>query len=294
MGRDGLARLCALAHLLRPNRSIMVAAVTATGAVIAGADGARSLFAALAGWLLAVGGFSLDFYADRALDAGGPRSLIRRNPLAAGTLAPSAGLAFSLSFLVAGLAFVGLLEPAGLLPAGAVAAIVAGLALHVFEGPLARALTLGALQALYLLLGAVLGGGFVQACGPAVLLLAGMFFFAMAGGRGMIDIRDFPLDEPTAVRTLPKRLGVRATAVLTAVCLHAAFALSLAAYWTGRFNVLYLYLALPYTAVGLFCAWWFALRPSPKLARRLTLVFMMGEGALICLAAILGSLPSLG
>lgn len=285
-----LAALRACVRLLRPNRSVMVAAVTGTGAMIVSGDGRRSLLAALVGWLLAVGGFSLDFHADRAVDAAGPRALVRRNPLADGTLPPAAGLAFSLVFLTAGLTGIGLLSAAALVPASLIAAIVAGLALHWLEGAVARALTLGALQALYLLLGAVLAGGLQGASRPAVLILALMFFFAMAGGRGMIDIRDFPVDEPGPVRTLPKRLGVRTTAVFTAVCLHAAFALSLAAYWTGQFSVLYFYLALPYTAVGLFCAWWFALRPSPQLARRLTLVFMMGEGALICLAAILGRL----
>jgi hypothetical protein len=66
--------------------------------------------------------------------------------------------------------------------------------------------------------------------------------------------------------------------------------LSLGVYFTGQMSALYLYLDIAFVAIGLVCAWWFALRPSPELARTLTMVFMMGEGILICLAVILGSL----
>jgi 4-hydroxybenzoate polyprenyltransferase len=112
----------------------------------------------------------------------------------------------------------------------------------------------------------------------------------MFGGRGMIDIRDFPQDQVTRVQTLPKRYGVRRTAQFTATCLLIAYALSLAAYFTGEFSAIYLYLDLAFIAVGMVCAWLFATRPVPGLAYILTLVCMMGMGSLICLAMILGSM----
>jgi len=68
--------------LLRLNRTVMVATITGAAAFTAGAGVARSLWMTLAGWCLAVGGFSLDFYADRDLDIRGPRAEIRHNPLA--------------------------------------------------------------------------------------------------------------------------------------------------------------------------------------------------------------------
>lgn len=40
-------------------------------------------------------------------------------------------------------------------------------------------------------------------------------------------------------------------------------ALTLAAYCTGEFSAVYLYLDLVFIAVGLVCAWLFATRPSP-------------------------------
>jgi 4-hydroxybenzoate polyprenyltransferase len=271
--------------LFRLNRTVMVATITGAAAFTAGAGPVRSLWMTLAGWWLAVGGFSLDFYADRDLDIWGPRASVRHNPLADGSLSPPTGLAFSLTFIAASFVVTFLVAPWALLPWGIILAVVVGLALHLFETPLARALTLGLLQALYALMGGAAGR-----LSPGLGLLASMFFFAMFGGRGMIDIRDFPQDEVTRVQTLPKRYGVKRAAQFTAVCLLISYALSLAAYFTGEFSNVYLYLDLVLIAIGLVCVWLFATRPSPKLAYVLTLVFMMGMGSLICLAMILGSM----
>jgi 4-hydroxybenzoate polyprenyltransferase len=270
--------------LLRLNRTVMVAMITGAAAFAAGAGVTNSLWMTLAAWCLAVGGFSLDFYADRDLDVEGPRAEIRHNPFTDGSLSLPTGLAFSLTFIVTSFVITFLIAPWALLPWGIVLSIVVGLARHLFETPIARALTLGLLQALYVLLGGAAGG-----LSPGLGLLAGVFFFAMFGGRGMIDIRDFSQDEHTRVQTLPKRYGIKRTARFTAVCLFIACALSLAAYFTGEFSAVYLYLDLAFVTVVSVCAWLFATRPSPKLAYALTLVFMMGTGLLICLAMILGS-----
>jgi 4-hydroxybenzoate polyprenyltransferase len=123
-------------------------------------------------------------------------------------------LAFSLSIIGAGLLGAALIELRALIPGVIILGVITGLALHLFERPLARALTLGLLQALYVFMGASTGS-----LTPAVLLLAGVFFFAMFAGRGMIDMRHFPVDEENPVQTLPKRFGIKATARMTAVCL---------------------------------------------------------------------------
>ena len=279
------SRPMAFFWLLRLNRTVMVAMITGASAFAAGAGVTNSLWMTLAAWCLAVGGFSLDFYADRDLDAEGPRLEMRHNPLTDGSLSPRTGLIFSITFIALSFTMTFLVAPWALLPWVIVLAIIVGLALHLFERPLMRALTLGTLQGLYVLLGGASGE-----LSPGLWLLAGTFFFAMFGGRGMIDIRDFPQDQVTRVQTLPKRYGIKRTAQFTAFCLLIAYALSLAAYFTGEFNICYLYLDLAFIAVGLVCAWLFATRPSPRLAYTLTLVFMMGMGSLICLAMVLGSL----
>jgi 4-hydroxybenzoate polyprenyltransferase len=271
--------------LLRLNRTAMVAMITGSAAFTAGAGVANSLWITLAGWLLSVGGFSLDFLADRDLDVVGPRAEIRHNPFTDNSLSPRTGLVFSLSFLIASLVIIILVSPWALLPWGITLAVIIGLALHLFEHPLARALTLGLLQALYAIMGAMAGQLTL-----GLWFIAGTFFFAMFGGRGMIDIRDFPQDEVTRVQTLPKRYGIKRTAQFTAICLLISYTLSLTAYFIGEFNNLYLYLDIAFIAVGLVCAWLFATRPSPRLAYRLTLVFMMGMGTILCLAIIVGSI----
>ncbi len=271
--------------LLRLNRTAMVALITGAAAFTAGAGASRSLWMTVAGWFLAVGGFSLDFYADRDLDIEGPRAAVRHNPLADGSISPRTGLAFSSTLIAASFILTSWLAARALLPWGIVLAVIVGLALHLFENPLTRALTLGLLQFLYVLMGGAAGR-----LSPELWLLAAMFFFAMFGGRGMIDIRDFPRDKATRVQTLPKRYGIKRTAQFTAVSLLIACGLSLAVYFTGEFSPVYLYLDLVFIAVVSVCAWLFATRPSPKLAYVLTLVFMMGTGSLICLAMVLGSL----
>ena len=275
----------AIFWLLRLNRTSMVAMITGSAAFTAGAGVSNSLWMTLAGWCLAVGGFSLDFYADRDLDVQGPRAEIRHNPYTDSSLSPIIGLTFSIAFISVSVIITILVAPWALIPWSVTLAIIIGLALHLFETPIARALTLGLLQALYVII-----GGSAGQLSPGLGFLAGFFFFAMFGGRGMIDIRDFPQDEETRVQTLPKRYGIKRTAFFTSVCLLISYALSLAAYFTGEFRVIYLYLDVIFIGIGLVCAWLFATRPSPKLAYSLTLVFMMGMGLVICLAMVLGSI----
>ena len=279
------SRPLAFFWLLRLNRTVMVAMITGAAAFVANAGVTNAMLMTLAGWCLAVGGFSLDFYADRDLDAEGPRAEMRHNPLTDGSLSPSIGLAFSITFVAISFAVTLLVAPWTLLPWSIILAVIVGLALHLLERPLTRAFSLGLLQGLYAIMGGVSGR-----LSPGLWLLAGMFFFAMFGGRGMIDIRDFPQDKVTRVQTLPKRYGVKRTAQFTAICLLTAYAMSLTAYFTGEFRPIYLYLDLAFIGVGLVCAWLFVTRPSPRLAYILTLVCMMGMGSLICLAMILGSM----
>jgi 4-hydroxybenzoate polyprenyltransferase len=271
--------------LFRPNRTIMVAMITGTASFAAGAGVGKSLLMLLGAWCIAVGGFSLDFYADRDLDAKGPRAKLRRNPLADGSLKPIVGLLFSGTFLAASFIVVLVVAPLALIMWGVILVVIIGLAVHLFEAPLSRAITLGLLQALYVLMGSMSGR-----LSLGLGILSCMFFFAMFGGRGMIDIRDFPQDEATRVQTLPRKYGIRKTAWLTAVFLIVAYALSLSAYFYGEFGIIYLYFDIAFIGIGLVCAFLFAIRPSPELARRLTPVFMMGEGTIICLAMILGTI----
>lgn len=112
---------------------------------------------------------------------------MRHNTLTDGSLSLMAGLAFSMTFIWLSFVVMLLVAPWALLPWSMILAVIIGLALHLFERPLVRALTLGLLQGLYAIMGGVSGR-----LSPAVWLLAAMFLLAMFGGRRMIDVRDFP------------------------------------------------------------------------------------------------------
>jgi len=104
--------------LLRLDRTVMVAMITGAAAFTVDAGVANALWMTLAAWCLAVGGFSLDFCADRDLDAEGPRAEMRHNPLTDGSLSPAIGLAFSVTFIAISFATTLLVAPWALLPRG--------------------------------------------------------------------------------------------------------------------------------------------------------------------------------
>jgi 4-hydroxybenzoate polyprenyltransferase len=283
--------------LFRPNRTIMVSVITGTAAyasTIGLPDGFRllnALLMTLIGWCLAVSGFSLDFCADKEMDKIAPRSEIRSNPIATGQIPVKTGFIFSISFLSLSLilsvifCLLGFTSWWLFLPWGIIVIVLVGLAFHWFETPIARSLTLGILQSLYFFMGATSG-----VINIGMVLIALMFFFAMFGGRGVTDIRDFPIDKITPVQTMPKKYGLKNTARFVAICLIVAYTLSFGAYFTGFFNLIYLYLDIAYIVTGLIITALFLYKPTPKLAKNITMIYMMGQGTLICLATILGTI----
>jgi 4-hydroxybenzoate polyprenyltransferase len=245
----------------------------------------------LIGWSLAVSGFSLDFCADREIDKKAPRTTNRNNPIANDQISVKNGLIFSISFMIASLILLLYLISIsygswwGLIWWGIIVMVLFGLAFHRFETPLSRAGTLGILQLLYFYMGATVGSYSLS-----IGLVGLMFFFAMFGGRGVTDIRDFPLDQNTPVQTLPKKYGMKKTAQITAICLSIAYLISLGIYFTHEFNFIYLILDIIFIITGIIITILFLRNPNPQLAKNITMIYMMGQGTLICLAVILGSI----
>jgi len=286
-----------LIYLFRPNRTIMVSIITGTAAYASTAGLSEefrvlsSLVVTLIGWCLAVSGFSLDFCADREMDKIAPRSTIRSNPIATGQIPVKTGFIFSMIFLFLSFSLSVLFSWIGyinwwiFIPWTLIVLVLIGLALHWFETPLSRSFTLGLLQTLYFFMGITVGK-----INLGLILIALMFFFAMFGGRGVTDIRDFPIDKETPVQTMPKKYGLKNTARIVAISLIIAYILSFTAYFTGWYNPIYLYLNIIYIITGLMLIAIFLLKPTPKLAKNITMIFMMGQGTLICLAIILGTI----
>ena len=205
----------------------MMAVVTGTTAFGFGAPAGRIALAAGAAALLSMGCFQLDHLFDLRKDQQGKRAA---NPFAAGTLSPRAG-----SFLIAGLLAggAGLALPLGwpaLACATAIVLVVAGLGVGILDGPIARAVSLGALQGLYALLGGL-------SAGPARLglwLTSVFLLLAMTGGRVLGDVRDRDADERAGTRTIPLCCGMRAAIAFLFVFETLAYLAGAAMYLFGE------------------------------------------------------------
>jgi len=125
-----------------------------------------------------------------------------------------------------------------------------------------RAVTLGALQALYVLLAAAATGTM-----PGYMVgVASVLLVAMIGARAVADIRDLPSDKATGTRTLAKVYGTRVTSWILPICVSLATLISLWVYRLGVFDADYLIWSLLCFVPGLVLAWGFPFRPTPNYA----------------------------
>lgn len=274
-------RATGLFDQLRIARVAMMVVVTGATAFGFGAGAARIALAAVAAGLLSFGSFLLDHLFDLRRDRVAGQAA---NPFASGALTVAAGAAIVAPALAgaAALAAAACLPAwwTGLAAAAGVVLVVCGLGLGILDGPVARAVSLGALQGLYALL-----GGFVA--GPARLslwLIAAFLLLAMTGGRVLGDVRDSEADARAGTRTIPLRHGMRAAIVFLFCFEAAAWLAGAAAYRPGGMGRGWAWCLAAIAAAGTAINVWFAVRPTPRradIANRLSL-------------GILGSLYSLG
>lgn len=267
----------------RVGRVLMLAVVTAGTAFGLGASPGRSAVAGLLGASLSLGGFLLDDYLDRETDraASAPR-----NPLAAGRADPRTALGVCLGSFAAASALGLLLDPWILLPEAAVAALVLAPWLGLGRGPLARALSLGTLQALY----ATIGGLVAGAVGWTLLLVALFLFFAMTGGRVLGEVRDLPADQAAGTRTVPSAFGMRAAGAFLVANELLAYGCGIASALVGRLGAGYLACMIAICALGTGINAFFLADPTPRradLANRFSLGLL---GGLYTLGMVLAGL----
>lgn len=266
MNRDGLF------DQLRIARIAMMVVVTGTTAFGFGAAPGRIALAAGAAGLLSMGCFLLDHLFDLRKDTEAGRA---SNPFAAGTLSPSVG-GILIAVLLAGAGALALLlgQPA-LACAAAVVLVVAGLGVGILDRPVARAVSLGALQGLYALLGGLAAGP----PGAGVWLTALYLLLAMTGGRVLGDVRDLDADARAGTRTIPLRYGMRASVAFLFCFETLAYAAGAAMYWIGGLGPGWLWCLVATAAAGTAINVTFALRPTPRtadLANRLSLGLLGG------------------
>ena len=249
---------------------IMLALVTASTALGFGATPARSAQAGLLGAFLSLGGFLLDDYIDRHRDPTGSR-----NPLASGRAWPRVVLAVSVGAFVGAAALSLWLDPRLLVPAAAVVAVLVLPSIGIASGPIARAVVLGTLQALYAVIGAMSAGR----VGYGLLFVALFLFFAMTGGRVMGDVRDMLADTVSGVRTIPLVFGMRFAGAFLVVNEILAYGCGIAAGLVGGLGPGYLTCMLAICLLGSSINLLFLMDPAPRradLANRLSLGLLGG------------------
>ncbi len=278
-----LAATNAFLKLIRPGRVVMVSLLTWVSASVAGVPARGQWLVILGGMFLAMAGFALDIYSDREADKQSPRPW-PVNPISTGMMASTTAQRWIVLFVLAGVSLCAAAHPLALLPAAVLLLTYWGLAAGWLDGPLGRALTLGLLQALYVLLAAGATGRITG----LMWLVAAVFLTAMVGARAVADIRDLPSDLRTGTRSLAKAYGVRATSWILPAAITASSAISLSLYTLGAFDRDYLIWTVLSFGPALILAWSFPFRPTPNYAFILGWPYW-GVGILYMLALFLGS-----
>jgi len=250
----------------------MMVVVTGTTAFGFGATPARAGLAAGSAGLLSLGCFLMDHLFDLRKDRTAGRTT---NPFAAGSLAPRAGRVVIALLLLGAAALAAPLGWPALATVGGVILTVVGLGIGVLDTPVLRAVSLGAIQGLYALLGGLSAGPPGAGLGFTALFL----LLAMTGGRVLGDVRDSEEDARAGTLTIPLRYGVRASIVFLFCFELLAYLAGVAMHVAGALGRGWLWCLIAIAVTGTAINVSFAVRPSPRsadIANRLSLGLLGG------------------
>ncbi len=262
-------------------RVLMLSIVTASTAYGLGASFKNTFYAGLTGGLLSLAGFFMDNLFDFKKDK---KSGQLSNPIAAGAISFYTGVCITVCALITAVIFTIIMTPFILIPLSCVILVIAGLGSGILDSPLGRAYSLGALQAFYVWIGALAAGN----TGLAPLMLSLFLFFAMSGGKVLGDIRDLDFDKKAGLVTLPGKYGMGFSIKFLFFHEAASYLFGLAAFFTGKFSVYYLYCMIGIIITGSLINILFAFKKDPKtakLANGLSLGFL---GSLYILGMVFG------
>ncbi len=272
-----------LLSLVRPGRVLMVSSLTWVSAFVANVPWPEQWIITFGGAFLAMAGFALDFYTDSEADRKAPRPW-PINPMSTGMMEAKTARRWIALFVFAGLSLCAWADLFTLIPAAILLLIYWGLAAGTLDGPVGRAITLGLLQASYVLLAAAATGEI-----PVLMLwIAAVFFTAMVGARAAADIRDLPTDLLTETRTLPKVIGVQGTSWIMPIAITISALISLGIYIFGPFDQDYLIWTIVSFGPAVILAWSFPFRPTPNYAFILVWPYW-GIGILYMVALVTGN-----
>jgi len=266
---------------LRIDRIIMLALVTSSTAYGFGGSSKKVCLVGLTAAFLALGGFYLDHLMDWKKDKASGNMI---NPIARGKVSTRLGLVFVIVGFGTSAVLGFLINPLILLPWAGVILFVGGLAIGILDTPILRAVSLGVLQGLYVLIGGLSVGNF----GWGIVLIALFLFFAMIGGRVMGDVRDLPYDIKVNTMTIPKKYGLRWGKIFLLINEIAAYILALSVYWIKALGSGYFYCVLGIIIIGTIINLIFITKPTPKIAGLTNALSLGVLGMLYVLGMILG------
>ncbi|MFW9820344.1 MAG: UbiA family prenyltransferase [Candidatus Thorarchaeota archaeon] len=267
----------------RLGRILMFIMITSSVSYGLGGTLLNVILAGLVGATLSAGGFFFDYLGDYKKDRASGNL---KNPIARGTLSPRGGLLFTLlCFSISSIVCI-IINPWALISIVCLIGVIGGLVHGVLDTALLRAFSLGALQSLYVLIGALFAYNFEL----SVVLLALFLFFAMTGARVLGDTRDLPYDEKTDTKTIPKKYGVKWGGIFLLINELIAYIVGITIYLLGLLGIGYLICMIGIIAVGFPLTLLFIFHPTPKIARISNVLSLAILGSLFVVAMFLGRL----
>ncbi|MFW9921956.1 MAG: UbiA family prenyltransferase [Candidatus Thorarchaeota archaeon] len=256
-----------------------------TGSITYGLGGSwlAVAFSSIIGLTLSISGFYLDYLFDYKKDIESGKI---SNPIARGTFTFKLAVITVVIALIVSITLGALVNPWVLIPMVVVMLVIIGLGFGILDSPFLRAISLGLLQGLYVLIGAFAA----EQYSIGVWYIALFLFFAMTGGRAMGDTRDLPHDVKTNTMTIPKKFGVRIASIFLLINELIAYTFGFLVYFSGILNIRFLYCMIVLSSLGFVLSLIFAIKPTPKVAYFTNMFSFMLLGLLFVLGMILGKL----
>jgi 4-hydroxybenzoate polyprenyltransferase len=265
----------------RLGRVIMMFLVTASTAYGFGGQWKQVILVGICGAFLALGGFYIDYHFDRQKDKISGKTL---NPIATGKISKHTGILLIIIGCSASGVIGLLINPMILLPWLFVILVIIGMAQGFLDTPILRAISLGILQGLYVIIGGIASGNF----NFGVLLIALFLLFAMTGGRVMGDVRDLPHDIKANTLTIPQKYGLVWSKIFLIINEIIAYIVAISVYWIGALSIGYFYCMLLIAVIGTIINLVFIIRTTPRIADITNKLSLGVLGMLYVLGMILG------
>jgi 4-hydroxybenzoate polyprenyltransferase len=149
-----------------------------------------------------------------------------------------------------------------------------------------RAFSLGALQGLYVVIGALTA----RIMDLSVILIALFLFFAMTGGRVLGDARDYLHDQKTDSLTIPKKYGLKWGSYFLLANEILAYIFAVLSFFVGNFNIGYLICVILIIMFGLPITLIFVRNPTPRTGNLVNMLSFGFLGMLFIIGMILGKI----